>query len=294
MDIIIQPPTLVASSASIGIFDSGVGGLSVYQAVRRALPAEDLIYIADSVHAPYGDRSADFIMARAVALTEFLIQAGAKAIVVACNTATVIAVSRLRQLFSIPIIALEPAIKPAVAQTRTGTIAVLATRRTIESPAVARLCRAHGGHKRILLQPCPGFVEQVERNAIEHPDTEYLIRRHVEPLLADGADVLVLGCTHYVYLAEQIARIAGADVRLLDSSAAVARQVVQRLGIDDSTTLATRRGRDQFFTTDRSTLHASEVFSALLGYSVTVQPFVARAGAINSSPRSIPMIDSIG
>lgn len=260
----------IKPAAPIGIFDSGVGGLSVYQAVRRALPAEDMIYVADSGHAPYGDRSAEFIKERAVIMTEFLVSAGAKAVVVACNTATVIAVEQLRQQFSRPIIALEPAIKPAVEHSRSGTIGVLATRRTIESPAVERLCRVHGSDARILLQPCPGLVEHVERGEMDHPATVELIRRYVEPLIAAGADTLVLGCTHYVYLARQIRSIVGPEVRLLDSSAAVARQVGRRIGSSEVAASIGRCARDQFFTTAASTRHARAVMSTLVGRAVEV------------------------
>lgn len=266
----ILTASILSPSAPIGIFDSGVGGLSVYQAVRHALPAEDTIYIADSGHAPYGDRSNEFITERAVAMTEFLVAAGAKAVVVACNTATVIAVEQLRRQFSIPIIALEPAIKPAIEHSRSGTIGVLATRKTIESPAVKRLCRTHGANSRILLQPCPGFVEQVERGEMDHPDTYDLIRRYVEPLLVAGADTLVLGCTHYVYLAQQIRMIVGPDVKILDSSVAVARQVGRRIGSSEVAASAGRYAQDQFFTTAASARHASTIMSTLLGRPVDV------------------------
>jgi glutamate racemase len=280
--------SILSPSAPIGIFDSGVGGLSVYQAVRHAFPAEDIIYIADSGYAPYGDRSSDFITERAVAMTGFLVAAGAKAVVVACNTATVIAVEQLRRQFSIPIIALEPAIKPAIEHSRSGAIGVLATRKTIESPAVERLCRTHGANTRVLLQPCPGFVEQVERGEMEHPKTYELIRRYVEPLLASGADTLVLGCTHYVYLAQQIRAIVGPDVTILDSSAAVARQVGRRIG---SSSVAASDGRsieDQFFTTAASTDHARTVMSTLLGRAVDVRSAQSPSPAWSCTQAALP------
>ena len=259
-----------SAPAPIGIFDSGVGGLSVYQAVRHALPTEDIIYIADSGHAPYGDRSSEFIEERAIAMTEFLVAAGAKAVVVACNTATVIAVEQLRRQFSIPIIALEPAIKPAIEHSQSGTIGVLATRKTIESTSVERLCRTHGADSRVLLQPCPGLVEQVERGEMDHPATYELIRRYVEPMLAAGADTLVLGCTHYVYLTQQIQAIVGPNVKILDSSVAVARQVGRRIGSPTVTASADRCARDQFFTTSESTEQASAVMSTLVGRPIEV------------------------
>jgi glutamate racemase len=280
--------TTIKCTAPIGIFDSGVGGLSVYQAIRNTLPAEDIIYIADSGYAPYGDRSSDFITERAVAMTDFLVAKGAKAVVVACNTATVIAVAQLRRQFSIPIIALEPAIKPAIEHSRSGTIGVLATRKTIESTAVERLCRTHGANTHVLLQPCPGFVEQVERGEMDHPKTYELIRRYVEPLLASGADTLVLGCTHYVYLARQIRAIVGPDVTILDSSAAVARQVGRRIG---SPSVAASDGRiteDQFFTTAASTDHARTVMSTLLGRAVDVRSAQNRSPDWSCTQAALP------
>jgi len=218
------------SEAPIGIFDSGVGGLSVMKAIRAALPHEQLLYVADSANAPYGERSADFITARALAMAQFLVGHGAKAIVVACNTATVVAVDTLRARFSLPVVALEPAIKPAVALTRSGVVGVLATRRTLESPAVARLRAQHAGQARILLQACPGLVEQVERGDTDSAATRALLESYLTPLLEAGADTLVLGCTHYPFLAAPIHAIAGPGVTLVESSAAVARQLVRRLG----------------------------------------------------------------
>jgi len=149
--------------------------------------------------------------------------------VVACNTATVIAVDILRQRFSVPIIALEPAIKPAVAHTQSGTVGVLATRRTVESSSVARLCRDYAADARVMLQPCPGFVEHVEQGDTDSPAVLELVVQHLAPLLQAGADTLVLGCTHYVYLREAIRQVAGERVLVLDSSEAVARQVTRRI-----------------------------------------------------------------
>jgi len=281
----------------IGIFDSGVGGLSVYQAIRDALPAQDLIYIADSGNAPYGDRSTDFIEARAIAMTEFLIASGAKAVVVACNTATVIAVARLRRQFSLPIIALEPAIKPAIESSKSGTVGVLGTRRTIESPAVAQLCRQYGADTRVMLQPCPGLVEQVERGEMNSPATYDLIRHYVEPMRAAGADTLVLGCTHYAYLVDQISAIVGPNVKILDSAAAVARQVARRIGASGSALSGSspseaapadgRCAQDLFFTTAASTREASTIMSLLLGRPVDVRPvgMVSAVGSEAAAPR---------
>ena len=161
---------------AIGIFDSGVGGLSVLKAIRAALPQEDLVYVADSAHAPYGERSEDFITQRTLVLGEWLARQGVKAITIACNTATVVAAKRLRDSTQVPVIAIEPAIKPAAGLTRSGVIAVLATRQTVQSESVARLCELHGGGKKILLQACPGWVERVEAADLTSPHTLALLR----------------------------------------------------------------------------------------------------------------------
>ncbi len=260
------------NAAPIGVFDSGVGGLSVLQALHQRLPQEPLLYIADSAHAPYGDRPAAFIEARALALTDHLQRAGAKAVVVACNTATVVAVHTLRQRFALPIVALEPAIKPAVALSRSGVVGVLATSRTLESAAVQRLRQQHGGTVRVLGQACPGLVECVERGELDSPTTLALLRSFIEPLLAQGADTLVLGCTHYPFLQRQIQAVAGPGVQVLDSADAVAREVQRRLPAAASTTTApTIAGTAPRFFTTGDAAAATVVVSRLWGAPVQVQ-----------------------
>ncbi len=213
----------------IGVFDSGVGGLSVLREIRRELPAENLIYVADSAHAPYGEKAQEFIEARSVAITQFLLDCGAKAIVVACNTATGAAVTALRSRYTLPIVAMEPAIKPAAAQTRSGVIGVLATSRTLASPNFGKLFARYGADIQILPQACPGLVEQVEAGDLMGTQTRSLLEHYLTPLLAMGADTLVLGCTHYPFLRPLIQDIAGPKVAVIDSSAAVARQLRCRL-----------------------------------------------------------------
>ena len=221
--------TVPTDERPIGVFDSGVGGLSVLRAIRDMLPNEALIYVADSAHAPYGDRDASTITERALALSTFLVDSGVKAIVVACNTATVVAVDALRARFDLPIIALEPAIKPAATLSRSGVVAVLATSRTLQSRSVRRLCEHHAGTVRVLLQPCPGLVERVESGAFDDDETLRLLESYVRPVIDAGADTIVLGCTHYPFLAQQIRALAGESVVLLDSADAVARQVRRRV-----------------------------------------------------------------
>lgn len=217
----------------IGVFDSGVGGLSVLRHVRAMLPGEDLLYVADSAHAPYGDKSAQFIEARAVAIAEFLVARDAKALVVACNTATAAAIVALRQRFDLPIVGMEPAVKPAAEATRSGVIGVLATSGTLDSGKFAELVRRFGSQARVIVQPCPGLVEQVELGDLAGPLTRRLLEGFVAPLLDAGADTLVLGCTHFPFLEPLLRELVGGEVAIIESGAAVARQLVRRLAEAD-------------------------------------------------------------
>ena len=214
---------------AIGVFDSGVGGLSVLHHIRRTLPDERLIYVADSGHVPYGDKSPEYIEQRSLALTRFLIAQGADAIVIACNTATAAAAATLRSQFAIPIVGMEPAVKPAAAATKSGVVGVLATTGTLESARFAALLERYGEEVEIVTQGCPGLVEQVERGDLAGPDARALVERYTAPLLARGADTLILGCTHYPFLAPLIRDVVGPDVILIDTGAAVARQLQRRI-----------------------------------------------------------------
>lgn len=209
----------------IGVYDSGVGGVSVLRAIRAALPRESLIYVADSGLAPYGDRTPEALQARAEQVADFFVRQQVKALVLACNTISVIAAANLRAKFSLPIVAMEPAIKPAALVTITRTILVMATANTVRSQSVARLCAEFGGNVRILLQACPGLVECVERGEFTSAATLELVASYVRPGIEAGADTIVLGCTHYAFLAAQIADIAGPGVTIIESSVAVARQL---------------------------------------------------------------------
>ncbi|AUB83314.1 glutamate racemase [Candidatus Thiodictyon syntrophicum] len=238
----------MTASRPIGVFDSGVGGLTVLAEIRRELPAEDLLYVADSGHAPYGDKPPALIEARAVALTGFLIGQGAKAVVVACNTATGAAARLLRSRYPVPIIAMEPAVKPAVGLTRSGVIGVLATRATLASHSFGRLLAQVGAGVQVLLQPCPGLVERVEAGDLDGDYTRALLADYLRPLLERGADSIVLGCTHYPYLRPLILDLAGPGVTVLDSGVAVARQVRRRLEADGLLAPAGRLGTERFWT----------------------------------------------
>lgn len=210
----------------IGVFDSGIGGLSVLREVCRALPGQDLVYVADTAHCPYGVKPPAFIRDRSLAIGRFLVQnLQAKALVVACNTATAHGVDALRAAFpTTPIVGMEPAVKPAAAVTRSGVVGVLATGATLQGERFARLVQRFTEGVQVLTQPCPGLVQQVEAGDLDGPETERLVRAYTERILSLGADTVVLGCTHYPFLRPVIQRVVGPAVSVLDSGAAVARQ----------------------------------------------------------------------
>lgn len=262
-----MPLQTPAFAQAIGVFDSGVGGLSVLRAIRDALPGEDLVYVADSGHAPYGDQSEVHITQRTLSVGLWLAEQGVKAITIACNTATVVAARSLREHTHLPVVAIEPAIKPAMALTRTGVVGVLATRQTVQSESVVRLCAQYGQGKRIVLQACPGWVELVEQADLHSPHAEALLRQFIEPVVAQGADTLVLGCTHYPFLRDTIQRLAGQGVTLMDPAEAVARELVRRLGDQRRTQGA---GTTRFFTTG-DVAQVQRVVAHLWGDSPTVQ-----------------------
>jgi glutamate racemase len=217
----------------IGIFDSGIGGLSVLAAIARALPQADLTYLADTAHVPYGSKPEGFIRGRVVAIGEHLVDRGCSVLVVACNTATVAAVRALRDRFpQMPIVGVEPGVKPAATSSRTGRIAVLATEATAGSVRLATLIREHAGRVEVMVEACPGWATRVEALDFDDPDFRREIAAHVEPLLAAGADRLVLGCTHYSFLEPLLAPIVCGRAELVDVADAVARQCLRLAGAD--------------------------------------------------------------
>jgi glutamate racemase len=236
------------TSSPIGVFDSGVGGLSVLREIRRAFVSEDLLYVADSAFVPYGEKSPQFVEARSVAIADFLVERNAKAIVVACNTATGAAIATLRSRFSLPIVGIEPAVKPAVGKTASGIVAVLATSGTLSSDKFAKLLTRFGGDAEILIQPCAGLVEQVETGELHGEKARTLTAKYVLPLLERGADTIILGCTHYPFLAPLIREIAGPGVSIVDPNAAIAHELRRRLESSDLLSPNPRSGTERFWT----------------------------------------------
>ncbi len=253
----------------IGIFDSGVGGISVLKHIHTLLPHEDLIYLADSLYAPYGNKTAQQITQRCLILSDDLLQKNVKAIVVACNTATAAAISELRETFDIPIIGMEPAVKPAAEASKNGVIGVLATVGTLKSAQFAALLESHGRHVKVVTQACLGLVECIERGELDTPQTKALIRQYTAPLLAEGADTIVLGCTHYPFVKEVIQDIVGEKITLIDTGAAVAKQLKRQLQ-ENSLLSTSKQKAEVHFWTNSEVENAQQVIENLWGYQVEV------------------------
>ena len=216
--------------ASIGIFDSGSGGLSVYREIVKLLPQERYLYFADNAHCPYGEKTAEYIQDRGRAITEILLGMGADIIVVACNTATAAAIATLREEYpDTPFIGMEPAVKPAALGTETGVIGVLATAGTLKGSKYLKTKGRFEDDVRIVEHVGEGFVELVENGILDGPEAYETVRKSLQPLLDAGADRIVLGCTHYPFLKPVIESIAGPGVQVIDPAPAVARQTVRIL-----------------------------------------------------------------
>jgi len=217
----------------IGVFDSGLGGLSVLAAIARALPRADLVYLADTAHLPYGDKDDAYIRSRVLRIGSHLVNQGCRVIVVACNTATAAAVAAFRETFpGLAVVGVEPGVKPAAALSRSGRIAVLATESTARSERLADLIRRHAGSVQVSVEACPGWATRVETLRLDEPDFVEEARQHLAPLLADGVDQIVLGCTHYAFLCPVLETIVTNQATLVDVADAVARQCVRLAGTD--------------------------------------------------------------
>ncbi len=262
------------SEAPVGIFDSGVGGLSVLREIRAALPAESICYVADSANAPWGDKPPGFVRERALEISRFLVGQGVKAIVIGSNTGTAGSAEALRSELTIPVVGIEPGIKPAVAATRSGVVGAIVPAAVSESDRLASLLDRFGGDVRVIIQPVPGLVEHVERADLDGPELRRMVEGYVQPMLDAGADAIVLGSTHYVFLKPLLGEIVGPDVVLIETGAAVARQLVRVL---DERHLRARHGPPtERFWTSGDPAASRGVISALLGRQVTVDTLAVR------------------
>jgi len=278
--------------APIGVFDSGVGGLSVLRHIHALLPRETLLYFADSAYSPYGDKTEAAVTERSLAIAAFLIEQGAKALVVACNTATVAAIRALRDAYpSMPIVGVEPGLKPGAAASRNGKVAVMATDGTLAGAKFQLLHQqlSQTSAAQFLLRGCTGLADQIEFGELNSPDTSAMLRKYILPLLEQGADTLVLGCTHYPLVRPAIEAIlleaAASHVVLVDTGDAVARQL-QRL-LDAAGALAAPNGPAlrcpiHAFTSG-SALKLEAAFTALLGLQVRAEAVTLPLAAVTSN-----------
>ncbi|HEY9269188.1 MAG TPA: glutamate racemase [Methylotenera sp.] len=260
------------ADAPIGVFDSGVGGISVLQHIHALLPYEQLLYVADSRYAPYGSKTPQEIQSRCFEIADFLIAKGVKAIVVACNTATAAAIDKMREKYSLPIIGMEPAVKPAAAASKNGVIGVLATVGTLKSAQFAGLLESYGRNVKVVTQGCIGLVECIERGELRGDNTLDLLEQYCQPLLDEGADTIVLGCTHYPFVKPLIRQIVGDGVTLIDTGAAVAKHLQKRLAALDLLTQQHQAGTIKFWTNSYAA-DAKQVIEALWGKSAVVEFF---------------------
>ena len=256
---------------SIGVFDSGVGGLSIINAVRELLPDEDLIYLADQAHVPYGSRTLDNVREFSERITGFLLAQNAKLVVVACNTASAAALHHLRKVFpETSFVGMEPAVKPAAERTRSGVVGVLATPATFQGELYASVIERFASDVRVLPDTCPGLVMEIDQGNLDTPEVQRILEKALQPMLAEGIDTVVLGCTHFPFVIPAIETIVGPDVRVIDPSPAVARQVKRLLDSNQSLNSGTDAGPVEYFTTGDAD-QLQDLLPQLTGYTGQVK-----------------------
>jgi glutamate racemase len=264
----------------IGIFDSGAGGLSVLRAVHELLPAESLLYLADQAHVPYGLRSSNEVRAFSESITRYLLGQGAKLIVVACNAASAAALHYLRDVFpDIPFVGMEPAVKPAAEHTLSGVVGVLATPATFQGELYASVLERFANGVIVLQDTCPGLVMAVEAGEVNTPKVHAILERALIPMLEQGIDTIVLGCTHYPFVIPTIEEIVGPSVRVIDPAPAVARQVERLLKQRQIENLHPRSGTARFLTTGMPDQLAG-LLPKLIGAIENVDPMVWEEGQL--------------
>ena len=254
-------------TSPIGLFDSGVGGLSVLRAMRQQLPHEPVIFLADQAHVPYGPRSLLEVRAFSEEITRYLLAQGAKLIVVACNTASAAALHELRRVFpEAPFVGMEPAVKPAAEHTRSGVVGVLATPATFQGALYASVVERFAQGVTLLTSTCPGLVAQIEAGRLDGPETRCILEDALHPMLERGIDTVVLGCTHYPFVIPLIQEIVGPSVRVIDPALAVARQVGRLLDARGLSHPEPEIGPIRFLTTGDPD-HLKHLLPRLLGES---------------------------
>jgi glutamate racemase len=257
---------------SIGVFDSGVGGLSVLRAIRDLLPAQPVLYLADQTHVPYGERTLDEVRLFSHAITRYLLLEGCRLIVVACNTASVAALKSLRDEFTdVPFVGMEPAVKPAAEQTRSRVVGVLATFATFQGQMYTSVVERFAQGVTLLQNHCPGLVAQIEKGNFNGIETENILRNALEPMMAKGVDTIVMGCTHYPFVIPLIQKITGPGVKVIDPAPAIARQVRRLLEQHGWVSPSSEKSRVQFITTGDN-----QEFARLLPIFTQEPPLVSK------------------
>lgn len=279
------------SEGSIGIFDSGVGGLSVRRELVARLPHEDTVYFADQRHVPYGNRTPEQLRELCETITGYLLAQGCKAVVLACNTASAAALHHLRDVFrDVPLFGMEPAVKPAASATKSGVVGIMATPATFQGQLFKATAMRYASAHRLITQICEGLVEQVEAGRLDGPDTHALLERLLEPMLTAGADTIVLACTHYAFLMPAIRRIAGPGVDVIDPAPAVGRHVHATLAARGLLTARARPARHRFVTTGDPAASA-ELLERLTGAGAAAERVVwAELLPARQSQRSAPPV----
>ena len=257
----------------IGIFDSGIGGTSIWGEIQELLPLEECIYLADSKNAPYGEKPEEKILALSIKNTEFLLSKGCKLIVVACNTATTNAIDYLRENYNVPFIGIEPAIKPAAINSKSKIVGVLATKGTLSSSLFHSTSKNHAAGITILEQRGTGLVEMIENGHLESEELYLLLESYIMPMLEKGMDYLVLGCTHYPYLIPLLQKMLPENVTIIDSGQAVARQTKSVLEQNNLLINSNELGTHQFFTNGDEKVLASILSPAKVKHSVSFKDF---------------------
>ncbi|TDT38728.1 glutamate racemase [Maribacter spongiicola] len=257
----------------IGIFDSGIGGTSIWGEIQELLPNENCIYLADSKNAPYGEKSKERILELSIKNTEYLLSQGCKIIVVACNTATTNAIDYLRANYNVPFIGIEPALKPAAINTKTKIVGVLATKGTLSSSLFHSTSKNHAAGITVLEQRGTGLVEMIENGNLQSDELYQLLEGYIKPMLEKGMDYLVLGCTHYPYLIPLLKKMLPENVTIIDSGQAVARQTKTVLEENELLTGATQQGLHQFYTNGNEKVLASILNMPQLNLSVAFKDF---------------------
>lgn len=254
----------------IGIFDSGVGGLSIAKCISEQLANESLIYVADSAHAPYGDISVSLIEQRVNFIANWLIEKKCKALVVACNTATVNVIEHLRERLSLPIIGVEPAIKPAALHSKTKKIGVLATQATSVNARFLSLVEKHKNGSQVFIQPCLGLVELIEKGEIDSVRCKELLKSYLMPLTEKNVDTLVLGCTHYPYVGNQIRELVGDSVTIMETALPVTEQLQRQIKKFELASCSLNRVTHQFYSS-LATPQSNDVFNRLWHSSIKLK-----------------------